>query len=35
MKEAAAASETPASSVCCEILPDIDPRLLAAEGKVI
>jgi len=35
MKEAAAAPETPASSVCCEILPDIDPRLLAAEGKII
>lgn len=34
MEEAAAAPETPVSSVCCERLLDIDPRLLVAEAKV-
>ena len=34
MEEAAAATETSASSLSCDLFPDLDPRLLAAEAEV-
>ena len=34
IEEAVAATETSASSLSCDLFPDIDPCLLAAEAEV-